>query len=134
MWLDICTWLIPIPVFCHWTDRIKRCIFHVVFQDRFIGYYGDILIGSSWYSTMNFTMMLWFFVYLCIKGIIFLVSSILSTLLTVVILWRLLKLHLLFCRIILVGTGLLPWTPIMLWIIFKIAECLTLYKNTRKIK
>ena len=97
--------IISLAVSCCWTSRRNRSILHVMFLCGFIRDNGNIFSGGCWYSTMNVTIMILIFTLICILKRNVLCISILPILLTVIILWRLMKWPLLFSKVIIGESG-----------------------------
>ena len=68
MWLGIWIWLIYLADLYHQrTNRRNRWIFFVVFLIGNMRDYGNMFSGGCWYSTMNDTLMINFFGFICFK-------------------------------------------------------------------
>ena len=101
---------------------------------RFLNFYSvkSCITGKknleSWYSTMNYNLMIHVFPIMKIIGSIFFCSSVMTVLLSFIISCRLIIWYLLWFTIIIGGTGCFTWTPIPFWFIFTRAVWLMLYK------
>ena len=118
MWLGIWMWIMNLAFSCHnWTSRRKKWISHVILLYGTMRGYGNMFSGDFCYSTINSTLMIIFFISICIEQRRVLWSSIMKILLTFIILRSLIIWSLLLSKILLGVTGCFLRTPIALWII-----------------
>ena len=114
-------WIMPLSVLCHWTLIVNGSIFNVMFLYGFMWDCGDMFSGGVG-ITIDFTLMILFFTSICIEGRSVLWSSITIILLTVVILWMLIKWYMSLSMIIFGDNSCFPWKPITL-LIFSLERC-----------
>ena len=129
--LGIWLWIMPLAVFCQSkTSMINRWIFTLLFRNKIS--YGNIVTGGGWYFTMNTNLMIHFFTFIKIIGIIVSCSSIMIILFIFIIRCRLIMWLLLLSMIIINGTGWFERMLTLFWNIFTRAVQLMLYKYSQK--